>query len=927
MLLATLLIAVLARTSSAATSSAAQNVTLLWCSDPVRPNETLMVQYASVSALEDPVVQLRPVSNGAAAVSLKPVLVTKRTVSIVVPLGASYDAYEVTLLSGSSRSNTITANQPAVWWVQGDAGSAATVGGWLRAFGHGLALPQPAAPSAGTVGNARTSRGHDASETLPHLTLWELSRRLENAAQRSDWAAAEHLAQQLEALASTQRQVATLALRTTLTLSLVTALDSGRTDSVAPIVIHASNATEYAATFEMPSGIIPGRYSVSVSNGASAGVLDAYYNHLQPRVSTVEIKPAATWPSKEVKVTDYGCGASLTNYSDPIDCTEAVLAAIAAVNGSGGRVQFGLGRFYLRAPLLLPNGVLLSGAGMGKTALIFSNMNTTNAPRSLISNAEPGRFGIQDLDIYVLAFYINVIHISSDTDGVQIERVRLRANAFHCQNSEKGGSRQAPWSTSSGDNCDGSGYCPNPWPVHTQPAIMLLGRNYQISDCDLWATWSVLYSGLTPPPPGPPTSDPHASRGPWLNSEFGLITGNTIWNGGNCHWFDSVHMLIYEGNTCTGNSAMAGGNNIATYSGDATHHLYLANNVYRQAWGNDRETMTYDDFGSAYYGAFTSIESNSDGTAVLRTPGGNRTTIGGKKKNDIVNFDKAVVVVNGSGAGQYRRLIGWQWANDPAESSSWHLDRPFDFPPEKDALISVMTFRGRNIFFQNQHEDSGAFQFYGAGISNYVVGLTGSRMGGFLSVGMGGDGGYNPNLYNQFIDVTVLEGLRADHREESLLSGDYISPTPQQQRCISSSGSVLKCGSGILFGDRLTGLADVSSFSITTNVPCSQQFMEGEIDNHRYIVWRRNQVKSNGGFFINGGSDVIMEHCTVSDFLPNFSGAPLTRGGAYMEQPLASAAPFAVTNYTGTEGCPSWGCNENCRGASGVIVRGNTWQH
>ena len=54
---------------------------------------------------------------------------------------------------------------------------------------------------------------------------------------------------------------------------------------------------------------------------------------------------------------------------------------------------------------------------------------------------------------------------------------------------------------------------------------------------------------------------------------------------------------------------MAGGNNIATYSGDASHHLFLANNVYRQAYGNDRETMTYDDFGSAYYGGFTGVPS------------------------------------------------------------------------------------------------------------------------------------------------------------------------------------------------------------------------------------------------------------------------------------------------------------------------------
>ena len=537
---------------------------------------------------------------------------------------------------------------------------------------------------------------------------------------------------------------------------------------------------------------------------------------------------------------------------------------------------------------------------------------------------------------------VNVIHVSADTDGVQIKNVRLRANAFHCQN---GGTRQPPWNLAAGSNCEagvshlsnGSPTCPNPWPYHVQPAIMLLGRNYEISGCDLWATWNVLYSGLTPPPPGPPGTDPHASRGPWKNAEFGLIANNEFWNGDNCHWFDSIHQLIYEGNTCTVNSPMAGGNNIATYSGDATHHLYIANNLYRQAYGNDRETMTYDDFGSAYYGSYIGLETQSDRTAVLKTPGGNRTTVGGKKQNDVVNFDKAIVIVNGSGAGQYRRLIDWQWEDDPSKQSTWRMDRPFEVDPEPSALISIMTFRGRNIFYQNDHEDSGVFQFYGAGIQNFVVGLSGTRMGGFLTVGMGGDDGYNPNLFNQFIDVTVEEGLRADHREESLtINGSYADPTPQQARCISSlvghnsknvtvamQHAIRQCGSGFQFGDRLAGLAGVNSFSITTNVPCDQSQAEGNIDVHRYIILRRNQVKSNGGFFIDGGSDVLMEHNTVSDFEPGFSAAPLTRGGAYLEQPLASPLPFAVTNHTGAQGCPAWGCNVFCRGPLGVISRGN----
>jgi hypothetical protein len=51
-------------------------------------------------------------------------------------------------------------------------------------------------------------------------------------------------------------------------------------------------------------------------------------------------------------------------------------------------MQLGLGRFYVRGPLLLPNGVRLRGAGMGKTALYFASMNASmSTPRSLITNS------------------------------------------------------------------------------------------------------------------------------------------------------------------------------------------------------------------------------------------------------------------------------------------------------------------------------------------------------------------------------------------------------------------------------------------------------------------------------------------------------------------------------------------------------------
>ena len=106
---------------------------------------------------------------------------------------------------------------------------------------------------------------------------------------------------------------------------------------------------------------------------------------------------------------------------------------------------------------------------------------------------------------------------------------------------------------------------------------------------------------------------------------------------------------------------------------------------------------------------------------------------------------------------RYRRLIAWEWNDDPKGESQWTLDRPFAFDPEPTALISIATFRGLNIFSGNTHEDSGVFQFYGSAIENFVSGITGARMGGFVAYGMGDDTGYNPNLYNQFLGNKVTE--------------------------------------------------------------------------------------------------------------------------------------------------------------------------
>mmetsp|Transcript_22093 Transcript_22093/g.66317 ORF Transcript_22093/g.66317 Transcript_22093/m.66317 type:complete len:262 (-) Transcript_22093:2313-3098(-) len=246
---------------------------------------------------------------------------------------------------------------------------------------------------------------------------------------------------------------------------------------------------------------------------------------------------------------------------------------------------------------------------MDVTAIYFASYNQTTAPQSYIAAANHSstkyvRYGAEDLSIYVLSYYNNVFDISADTDGVRLRRLRVRANAFHCGNE---GSRLPPWTF------EGGGYNPLIW-VH--------GINFEVSDCDLWSTWSVIHSsGIDNPVLSGWTYSGFQS------ARYGLVLRNTIYNGGACHWFDGAKQVVFEANTCIGNNPMTMGNNIDSYSGSSGTHIYIGSNHISQVWGNDREVMTYDNAGMSYYGPV--LGTSADGTT-LTTQGGQQGTRGYK---------------------------------------------------------------------------------------------------------------------------------------------------------------------------------------------------------------------------------------------------------------------------------------------------------
>jgi hypothetical protein len=140
----------------------------------------------------------------------------------------------------------------------------------------------------------------------------------------------------------------------------------------------------------------------------------------------------------------------------------------------------------------------------------------------------------------------------------------------------------------------------------------------------------------------------------------------------------------------------------------------------------------------------------------------------------------AMVVVAGTGAGQYRRVVSWPGSMN-GTGGVFEIDSPLTATLDATSVVEIMPMRGKNIFHKTHYADVGAFQFYGLGVDNMVVGMTMERGGGFIAWGQtradpnhGAFGFVNPNLMNEFVDNTVIEGCKS---RPSAAAPDHAAPT------------------------------------------------------------------------------------------------------------------------------------------------------
>lgn len=98
------------------------------------------------------------------------------------------------------------------------------------------------------------------------------------------------------------------------------------------------------------------------------------------------------------------------------------------------------------------------------------------------------------------------------------------------------------------------------------------------------------------------------------------------------------------------------------------------------------EVMTFDDAGGSYWGPIASVVETvvttaADCKATTEEWGG---WAGG-----------SIVILNGTGAGQWRRIVQAGVYTDPnvTTNRTWVVDAPFDVTPDATSFIEIMPFR------------------------------------------------------------------------------------------------------------------------------------------------------------------------------------------------------------------------------------------
>lgn len=184
------------------------------------------------------------------------------------------------------------------------------------------------------------------------------------------------------------------------------------------------------------------------------------------------------------------------------------------------------------------------------------------------------------------------------------------------------------------------------------------------------------------------------------------------------------------------------------YEGGYSQNLYLSGNSYSFSYGGDREMMTLDTLLAYYFGTVissTEPESVSPPTVTLNPCDASEEERGhaplSRSAPPCVMTSSgqtveggAIVVHNGTGAGQMRRIVSWP---NVSHNPTIIIDKAFDPPLDSTSFVTASPYWGHIIWDNVDLSDGGHFQLYGAVFDSVIHGVHTYRLGGIMGLGGG----------------------------------------------------------------------------------------------------------------------------------------------------------------------------------------------
>lgn len=508
-----------------------------------------------------------------------------------------------------------------------------------------------------------------------------------------------------------------------------------------PVEVPARDSDGYSLNIQLPKDLAAGKLTLQIQNGYGGGQgwVDA---------GSVEVSPAFSWSETVYDITSYGAKGN-----DGLDDAAAIQAALDTAGGKGGGVVYlPPGQYHLGAMLVVPPGVTMRGESMETVALQWVDLGATETKESdaavgsggaavvsgfqMFKTGEPLRalikgtdhFRVEELTLYAWAHY-HGIEGDRGWDGkgnIHLKRVRMRlySNGMLLGRAYVNPAEEARMRR---ERLQGL------WVAGFQAG----GNNISVTDCDL-----ALGEG----------------HGLIIDRASGVLIARNQMEAG--VFFKAVRGVIFEDNRCH------------SYW-PSTHHtfkdpfrrrkkgeqgelnlfaecLYMARNTSHDSWGGDREITSLDShapFGF-FFGSISSIEGHK-----LKVAGQNADGSPAKLSKGKVLEGAAVYIIDGRGAGQYRRVLK---VDD--DNLTITMDQPFQVPPDSTSIVSVAKYHGKLLYINETFIDGGDVQLWGGGVDAVFKDISMTRCGGYNQTTGFIYGGLIPLWFFEQFNTRVPEG-------------------------------------------------------------------------------------------------------------------------------------------------------------------------